>query len=199
MREEEIEDRLRKWSRFPVPDNVLFNVKDLLGRYGSIMLEASDDPDYLVLSIRSEVLKKELCARKDIMKLIIPQGDRFLVPLVNRGSLKSALIKINYPVDDRVPLREGESTRIVLRSATPDGRDFTIRDYQAEAAESFHGAGLPGNGFGVIVLPCGAGKTIVGLKVMELLQTNTLIVTTNVAAVHQWMDELKTRRSSTMI
>jgi DNA excision repair protein ERCC-3 len=191
LREQEIEDRLKKWSRFPVPDNVLFNVRDLLGRYGSIVLEPSDDPACLVLKIASEALRRELSARRDIMKLLVPQGDDFLVSLVNRGSLKSALIRINYPVDDRVPLREGERTPITLRAGTSDGRDFTVRDYQAEAAESFHGGGLPGNGFGVIVLPCGAGKTIVGLKVMELLQTSTLIVTTNVAAVHQWMDELK--------
>ncbi|WP_319478762.1 DNA repair helicase XPB [Marispirochaeta aestuarii] len=191
LREQEIEKRLKKWSRFPVPDNVLFNVRDLLGRYGSIVLEPSDDPAYLVLKIASEALRRELIARRDIMKLLVPLGDDFMVSLVNRGSLKSALIRINYPVDDRVPLREGEKTSITLRTGTSDGRDFTVRDYQAEAAECFHGGGLPGNGFGVIVLPCGAGKTIVGLKVMELLQTSTLIVTTNVAAVHQWMDELK--------
>jgi DNA excision repair protein ERCC-3 len=193
LTEKEIEERLRRWSRFPVPDNVLFSVKDLLGRYGSIILEPDDEPGYLVLRIKSEALRRELTARREIMKLLIPRSDDFLVSLVNRGSLKSALIKINYPVDDRVPLKEGERTDIILRSATADGRDFTIRDYQIEAAESFHGGGLPGNGFGVIVLPCGAGKTIVGIKVMELLQTSTLIVTTNVAAVHQWIDELKNK------
>ena len=186
----EIEERLHRWSRFPVPDNVLFTVRDLLGRYGSIVLVPGEHPDYMELQVRDETIEKELTGRREIAKFLIPDGDRLLVPLVHRGSLKSALIKIDFPVEDLAPLKEGEAVEVQLRPRTKEGREFVIRDYQEEAARSFHGGGLAGNGFGVIVLPCGAGKTIVGLRVIDLLQTNTLIVTTNVAAVHQWIDEI---------
>ena len=187
---EAIESRLTRWSRFAVPENVLFSVRDLLSRYGSIVLKESDHSDYLLLEVRDAAVERELTMRKEIAKYLIPNGDRILVPLIHRGSLKSALIKIDYPVKDLATLNEGECIDIRLRDTTREGRNFTIRDYQEEAAASFHGGGKVGNGFGVIVLPCGAGKTIVGLRVLELLKTSTLIVTTNVAAVHQWIDEL---------
>ena len=192
---EEIERRLTGWSRFPVPDNVLFQVRDLLGRYGSIRLVPSDDPDYLEIEVAEQAVLREITARKDIAKLIFPRGEKILIPLIHRGSFKSALIKINYPVEDLVPLREGEKVDISLKETTGDGYTFQVRDYQEEAASVFHGGGMPGNGFGVIVLPCGAGKTIVGIKTMSLLAVNTLIITTNVAAVHQWIDELKDKTS----
>ncbi len=187
----EIEARLQKWSRFPVPDNVLFQVQDLLGRYGSIRLLPAESEDMLKLEVRDQSVLREISARKEIAKLLFPKGDEIFVPLLNRGTFKSALIKINYPVEDLVPLKEGEPIEIGLKAKTGDGRDFSVRDYQKEAAEVFHGSGTPGNGFGVIVLPCGAGKTVVGIKTMELLKTSTLIITTNVAAVHQWIDELR--------
>ncbi len=191
LKSSEIEERLKGWSRFPVPDNVLFQVQDLLSRYGSIRLLPTDREDMLKLEVREQAVLREISARKEIAKLLFPRGDEILIPLVNRGTFKSALIKINYPVEDLVPLKEGESINIGLKQKTGDGRDFIVRDYQKEAAEVFHGGGTPGNGFGVIVLPCGAGKTVVGIKTMELLKTSTLIITTNVAAVHQWLDELR--------
>ncbi len=191
LKSEEIEARLTRWSRFPVPDNVLFSVRDLLGRYGSIVLKPDENPDYLELVVRDQHLLREISSRKDVARYIIHEGEKLLVPLVERGSLKNALIKIDYPVEDLAPLKTGEALELKLRETTVDGKEFAIRDYQEEAAASFHGGGLAGNGFGVIVLPCGAGKTIVGLRVLDLLQTNALIVTTNVAAVHQWIDELK--------
>ena len=114
----------------------------------------------------------------------------FLLPLTLRGTVKQNLLQLGWPVKDEVPLREGEPLEIKLRSLTKSGIPFTQRIYQEEAAQALVGDKGPGTGFGTIVLPCGAGKTIVGMNIMEKLQTSTLIITTNISAVHQWIQEL---------
>ena len=114
----------------------------------------------------------------------------FLLPLTLRGTVKQNLLQLGWPVKDEVPLREGEPLEIKLRSLTKSGIPFTQRTYQEEAAQALVGDKGPGTGFGTIVLPCGAGKTIVGMNIMEKLQTSTLIITTNISAVHQWIQEL---------
>ena len=110
--------------------------------------------------------------------------------LTDRGTIKEELLKTGWPVKDEVPLREGEKLSFSLRERTASGKDFAFREYQKDAAASFLGDGGPGTGFGTIVLPCGSGKTIVGMLLMEKLQTSTLIVTANISSVHQWMSEL---------
>lgn len=114
----------------------------------------------------------------------------FVLPLTERGSIKQKLLKINYPVKDDLPLVNGKSLDVQLRKKTLGGKDFVVREYQKDAAAALVGDMGPGSGFGTIVLPCGSGKTIVGMQIMSMLKTNTLIVTTNISAVHQWIDEL---------
>lgn len=114
----------------------------------------------------------------------------FRLPLTDRGTIKQELLKLGWPVKDDVPLADGEPLEISLRGTTLAGKPFSPRKYQIEAAESIVGDKGPGTGFGTIVLPCGAGKTIVGMTVMSLLKTSTLIITTNISAVHQWIGEL---------
>lgn len=114
----------------------------------------------------------------------------FMLNLTDRGTVKQELLKLGWPVKDDVPLSEGEPLNINLRTTTLHGKPFNIRHYQKEAASALVGNKGPGTGFGTIVLPCGAGKTIVGMTVMDLLKTNTLIITTNISAVHQWIEEL---------
>ncbi|MCR4821644.1 MAG: DEAD/DEAH box helicase [Treponema sp.] len=114
----------------------------------------------------------------------------FRLSLTDRGTIKQELLKMGWPVKDDVPLIDGEPLEINLREKTLSGRDFLLRQYQKEAAAAIVGDKGPGTGFGTIVLPCGAGKTIVGMTVMDLLKTSTLIITTNISAVHQWIDEL---------
>ena len=109
---------------------------------------------------------------------------------MDRGTIKQELLKLGWPVKDEVPLREGEPLNINLRKETSNGKPLTIRGYQEEAAKSLVGDKGPGTGFGTIVLPCGAGKTVVGMTIMSMLKTSTLIVTTNISAVHQWIEEL---------
>ena len=95
-----------------------------------------------------------------------------------------------WPVKDEVQLEDGEPLDFSLKETTSDGKKLEIRNYQKEAAKAIVGNRGPGTGFGTIVLPCGAGKTVVGMTVMDMLKTSTLIITTNISAVHQWINEL---------
>lgn len=114
----------------------------------------------------------------------------FSLPLTLRGTIKQELLSMGWPVKDEVPMCEGEFLEVELRKTTLSGKEFEIRKYQSEAAESIVADGRPGTGFGTVVLPCGSGKTVVGLKTMSMLRTSTLVITTNVSAVHQWIDEI---------
>jgi DNA excision repair protein ERCC-3 len=193
----EILQRLEKWTRFPVPDNVKTNIIDIISRFGKLVLTPAGGGEQFLLSISDELIKKEIEHRKNLQKMLVPVPEGFLISIFDRGTIKQELIKLGYPVDDRAPLKEGAPLSFSLRNITADGRPFSVRDYQIEAAEAFVGGNLPGSGYGIAVLPCGAGKTIVGMKAMEMLQTSTLILSTNVAAVHQWIDELLDKTSLT--
>lgn len=187
---EEILETVAKRSRFPIPDNVAFTIQEQMGRYGMIRLKSTDDENVLVLEVPDRPARAEIEATRSVAKHLQPHGDDFLVPLHLRGTIKLELIRIGYPVVDEAPLREGEAFPMALRSTDSDGDEFSVRSYQQEAVESFVGDRRAGTGFGTVVLPCGAGKTIVGMAAMASLATNTLVLTTNVAAVHQWIDEL---------
>ena len=114
----------------------------------------------------------------------------FSLKLTDRGTVKQLLLQSLWPVKDEIQLEDGEPLNFKLRSVTSAGKPFEIREYQNAAAAALVGNKGPGTGFGTIVLPCGAGKTIVGMKIMDLLKPSTLIITTNISAVHQWIQEL---------
>ena len=149
--------------------------------------------EFLRLKPENALIFKELKSSKILLKYLIEDPDEensFLISLLNRGTVKQALLKQGWPVQDEVPLRDGEPLDISLKEKTSNGAEFEIRDYQRDAASSFVGDKSAGTGFGTIVLPCGSGKTIVGMLTMSLLKTSTLILTPNVAAVYQWRREL---------
>ena len=183
-------EKLRGLSKYDVPRHVEIQIAEYAARYGKLKLMQNDCG--LVLRISSAALVEELVRHESVALLlgrrIGPQ--EFLVEPAQRGRLKQALIKVGYPVEDLAGYREGERLGIVLRSETRGGRSFRLRDYQQEAAEIFYAAGTTRGGSGVIVLPCGAGKTIVGLACMARLQTSTLVLTTSVTAARQWIAEL---------
>lgn len=183
--------RLGNWTRFPVPENIIFFIQDTISRFGKLILTETEDSNKLLLTITDPYIQVEVAARRNLKKYLFPLGEGFLINLVDRGTIKQELLQLGFPVKDMAPLLPGDPLDIQLKEEITNGSAFIIRDYQIEAARTFCGDGGPGTGFGTIVLPCGAGKTIVGLKVMEILGTNTLILTTNVAAVHQWIDEIK--------
>lgn len=121
----------------------------------------------------------------------------FRLKLTDRGTIKQVLLNSLWPVKDEVQLEDGEPLDFNLREETSAGKPFEIRGYQKNAAQALVGNKGPGTGFGTIVLPCGAGKTIVGMTVMDLLKTSTLIITTNISAVHQWIQELRDKSNLT--
>ena len=184
--------KLEKWSKFEIPENVKFRITESAGLFGKIRLIPTDDPYELLLKTSDERLYSEIKSIKKLQKILLPTAlkNTFLMKLVDRGTTKQELINSGYPVKDEVPLVKGDPLDITLRERTLSGYDFSVRDYQQEAADTFHGEGKPGNGFGTIVLACGSGKTVVGMTIMDIYKTNTLIITTNIAAVHQWKDEL---------
>ncbi|MDR0451185.1 MAG: DEAD/DEAH box helicase, partial [Treponema sp.] len=155
--------------------------------------QMGDDPnpgDDLFLVCQEEAITREIEAAKSLAKYLRRTAMGFSLRLVDRGSVKWELIRLGWPVKDEAPLKKGEDMPIALRATSRAGRPFASRDYQIEAANSVYGKGGAGAGYGVVVLPCGSGKTVVGMLLMSFLKTNTLVLTTNVAAVHQWIEEL---------
>ncbi|MEL3905721.1 MAG: DEAD/DEAH box helicase [Treponema sp.] len=189
---EKIIATLKYFSRFDIPPAVIGWIEETFTRYGKITLLPFEDSNFLCLHTEDDRIYQELKSSAKLTKYLLTSElpRTFLIALLNRGTVKQVLLKMGWPVRDMVPLKDGAPLDIQLRTMTKKEKDFIIRDYQREAAAAFTGNRGPGTGFGTIVLPCGAGKTIVGMLVMSLLNTDTLILTTNTAAVHQWKREL---------
>src|SRR5437763_10743833 len=119
----------------------------------------------------------------------------FLIDPACRGVLKQALIAVGYPAEDLAGYTEGAALPIHLRHVASSGMPFHVRDYQREAVDVFYAGGDARGGSGVIVLPCGAGKTIVGIGAMALMQKSTLVLTTSITAVKQWIREIRDKTS----
>jgi len=182
-------ERMEEFSCVPIPRNVVSDVKGWIDRYGLLRIEREDERFRLV-SDTPEALE-DVLGHESIRDLLeLDEDGAAWVSAHDRGSIKQALIKIGYPVDDRGGYVEGDPFEIRLRSATRSGSRFGLRPYQSGAAESFYRGGSVLGGNGVVVLPCGAGKTVVGLSVMSLVGAKTLILTTNTVAVRQWRDEI---------
>ena len=190
-------DELLAWlvenSRFPIAPQVLAQFREWFRRYGLLRLVPAGDGQ-LRLETEQAGLLEELAQQPSLRDLVVQDDDgRVRVAAEQRGELKQALVKLGYPVDDRAGYRTGDQLRFAWRSEAPaaaGGNTFALRDYQRAAAAAFHAGGSDRGGCGVVVLPCGAGKTVVGIAAMHLLQTNTLVLTTNTVAVHQWCREI---------
>ena len=183
---EAVIDILLKYSRFAVPHALLVDVADTMSRYGRLRLEAHPVHGLVLVSNDAAVLK-EVTRGKKVAPMLGLQLDEetIVVHPGQRGFLKQALLKLGWPAEDFAGYVDGEHHDIAL---VQDG--WSIRKYQELAAEGFwHG------GSGVVVLPCGAGKTIVGAAAMALAQATTLILVTNTVAARQWRDELLKRTS----
>lgn len=186
---EEIITRLRKWSRYDIDQRVLFFIEDTAGRYGDFILtEDEENTERLLLKVKRKLFFMQIASSNLAKKYLKPEGEgTFSLDRLNRGMIKVELIKMGFPVDDRIPLSRGERVEIDLSGT------FLARDYQESAVKSFLGNGERGTGFGTIVLPCGSGKTIVGILAMARLKTRTLILCPNVQSVHQWIREIRTK------
>lgn len=190
---ERIEAILEDLSCVPVPRNVVVEIRGWIGRYGLLRIERREEgASGFELVSRDPDALREVLVHRHIQSLvqIEPASGRAFLTELERGSLKQALIKIGFPVDDRGGYVDGDPLPTPLRSETRGGREFKLRRYQDEAARAFHAGGTVLGGSGVVVLPCGAGKTVVGMAVMNLVGAKTLILTTNTVAVRQWREEL---------
>ena len=210
---------LEKYSRYDVPQSVLVWIKEIVSRFGTLTLIPGPDKPaedesgviehYLYLTAASAPIYKEILVNPVVKKYLcactyekpenldceieLSENEKkfcFMLKLTDRGTIKQLLLQVGWPVKDEVPLADGEPLDVSLRKETLSGKKLVIREYQKNSAAALIGDKGPGTGFGTIVLPCGAGKTVVGMTIMDMLKTSTLIITTNISAVHQWMDEL---------
>lgn len=188
-----IEETLQTYSRYPVPENILVEIRDYLQRYGQLWLEKNtDSDDELLLRSKDELLIVELLHQPRFEPFVVGRLDARTLRVTAglRGHIKQALIRQGFPVEDRAGYRVGKPLDIRMNPVTLSGERFDVRYYQTEAADSFWAGGSALGGSGVVVLPCGAGKTVVGMEVMSRVKEHTLILVTNTAALHQWRDEL---------
>src|SRR5215468_1084820 len=186
----DIIDGLNEFAKYPVPGNVIQDIQEYIARYGCVKLVQEGDDLHLVSD--DAYLIRELMEHKAFRAYIVDviNPTRLAVHPVMRGHIKQVLVQIGYPAEDLAGYVTGDVLPFQLRAETRDGRPFTLRGYQQEAAEIFYAAGSARGGSGTIVLPCGAGKTIVGMTAMHQLQTSTLILSPNTVAVRQWIQEL---------
>ena len=178
-------------SKYDVPPHVMADIEEHLARYGKIRLLPGDD-DFLLLETSDPDVARKLARSKAVGQLTagaVREGV-LRVPLGHRGVVKQALLRLQYPVTDRAGFVDGAPLDIRLRKRTVSGLPFRLREYQQEASARFYRGGGADGGHGVVVLPCGAGKTIVAMGTMAAARCHTLILCTGIAAVRQWIREL---------
>ena len=187
---DEISDSLCRYSKYQVPEHVLVQIDDFASRFGRLRI--LPDSRGLVLSADTEPLAEEIARSKSASGLLSDRlsETEFLIRSADRGKIKQVLIKIGYPAEDLAGYVKGEEVSFSVVDVTQAGERFMFRPYQKQAADTFYAGGSERGGAGVIVLPCGAGKTIVGISCMVQLQTSTLILATSVTAIRQWKAEL---------
>ncbi|MEU4477128.1 DNA repair helicase XPB [Micromonospora sp. NPDC023966] len=191
---EGVVDTLIKYSRYPVPHALLVDVAETMDRYGRLQL-ANDPAHGLVLRALDRVVLIEVAKSKKLAGMLGPKldDDTIQVHPSERGRLKQALLKLGWPAEDLAGYVDGEAHPIELAESGKDGgKPWTLRSYQREAVEAFWAGGS-----GVVVLPCGAGKTLVGAAAMAEAKATTLILVTNTVAGRQWKRELIARTSLT--
>ncbi|MDC7236422.1 MAG: helicase-associated domain-containing protein [Sphaerochaetaceae bacterium] len=151
-----------------------------------------------LLKISDSLIFRIIDSNRELKSFLYKVSDGvFALRKLDRGEIKVKLIELGYPVDDRIPLKKGVPIDVKLRKTTLAGKPFEIRDYQETAAQTLVGGAAEGSGYGTIVLPCGSGKTIIGIDILTKLATRTLVITTNVASVHQWVNEIKDKTTLT--
>ncbi|WP_246359124.1 DNA repair helicase XPB [Paenibacillus phytorum] len=188
MQFEEMSEFLQRNAKFGVPPTVLSSIRKYVKRYGILRMEDVGNELYLVSD--DTVVLKEISAYDSLKRYLEDtRGERAIaISPISRGVLKQELIKLGYPVEDLAAYRSGEFLPIQLRNEETMEAPFQLRDYQKHAVDAFNRVGEGGSG--VLVLPCGAGKTVVGIAAMARCNCATLILTTNVTSVKQWKREI---------
>jgi DNA excision repair protein ERCC-3 len=181
---------LTSYSKYDIPGNIIFDIREYISRYGRIKLIR--DGDALLLTSSDAALIAEIIHHKRTQPFLLRQLDTntLQVNAARRGHIKQALIHIGFPAEDLAGYTDGSPLPMKLRPVTTEGKAFEPRAYQYGASATFYAGGAPSGGSGVVVLPCGAGKTIVGLVTMADIQRATLILSPNTIAVRQWIQEI---------
>jgi len=181
---------LTQYSKYAIPSNIAVDIREYISRYGRIKLIREGDA--LLLTSEDIALIVEVMHHKRTQPYILRQIDRktIQVDASRRGHIKQSLIHMGFPAEDLAGYTDGSALPLKLVSPTQQGKNFEPRAYQYAASSAFYASGAPSGGSGVVVLPCGAGKTIVGLATMADIQRATLILTPNTVAVHQWISEI---------
>ena len=190
LRAPEVLERLESQSRYPIPQSVITEIEDYMARYG--LLRLKKEGDLLIMESDDKYMFTEICKLKDVEPFVLELKDDLhaIMDPERRGHLKMVLTNSGFPVEDLAGYTVGDPLPIHLRETTLSGKKFALRDYQKEAAQVFYASGSEKGGSGVIVLPCGSGKTVIGLATMALVQTKTLILTPNISASRQWIREI---------
>src|SRR6266704_1795122 len=190
MSSQMIIELLTRYSKYDIPANIIFEIREYISRYGRIKLIR--DGDALLLTSSDAALIAEVIHHKRTQPFLLRQLNRHTIEVdaSRRGHIKQALIQLGFPAEDLAGYTDGAPLSIRLRSETLQGKLFAPRAYQYAAAAAFYAGGAPSGGSGVVVLPCGAGKTIVGLAAMADIQRATLILSPNTIAVRQWINEI---------
>ena len=198
LRAPEVLERLESQSRYPIPPTVVTEIEDYMARYGLLRLKKEDDR--LLMESDDKLMFLEICKLKDVEPFIIEHIDdtHVVVDPERRGHLKMVLTNAGFPVEDLAGYTVGDPLPIQLRETTVSGKPFKLRDYQKDAAQVFYASGSEKGGSGVIVLPCGSGKTVIGLATMALVQTKTLILTPNISSSRQWIREICDKTNLTL-
>ncbi len=194
---EQVTEYLERFSKYDIPQNIHFEIEVQMARYGKLKLTSSDD--MLRLESSDERIITEIWNNDHLRPYLDELLDNFtiLIAPINRGVIKQSLIKLRFAVEDIAGYTDGLPLEVAIRDVMLDSREFKFRKYQIEAIEIFHAGGSERGGSGVIVLPCGSGKTIVGIGVLEKCSTRTLILATNITALRQWRDELLNKTTLT--
>lgn len=194
----ELLERLTSLAKYPVPEVVLQFIETQLGRYGKVRMVR--DGDFLALEADDPLDLEEITrlpAAADLLGVPLSKTAIRIAPK-SRGELKQVLLHLGHPVQDLAGFDDGDPLTMSLRTATPSGKPWSLREYQLAAVDSFHGTpGQDDGGSGVVVLPCGAGKTVVGIASMVRLGMRTLILCTGRTAVQQWKREIVARTTLT--
>ncbi len=190
MSAQEILELLTRYSKYDIPVNVAVDIREYVSRYGRVKLIREGDA--LLLISNDAALIAEIMHHKRTQPYLLRQlsSHTIQVDASRRGHIKQALIHIGFPAEDLAGYTEGSPLPLKLRSKTLQRKDFEPRKYQYAASAAYYAGGAPSGGSGVVVLPCGAGKTIVGLVTMADIQRATLILTPNTIAVRQWIQEI---------
>lgn len=181
---DDVTQTLVGYAKYPVPDAVLVGVRDQIGRFGRLRIVRDFDSGGLALTTAEPALLAEVTRARDVAALLGERldGNRYALRLGDRGPLKQALLALGWPPADEAGYTDGAALPVALTAR--------LRTYQAEAVASWWADGSAAGGNGVLVLPCGSGKTVIGLAAMAQAGMSTLVIATSILAARQWVAEL---------